>query len=552
MNEPASVTKDIRPWAALYALALLRFSWQGLQYSPLLDDWIQYHNYARLMGGLRGAVSQLGLLAARPVAGVLDVALWSRFWGRLFWAVALLAALFTLSAWCFTRLFGRLFGLSSLVFPIVYLLIPVNFEATYWLSAATRVIPSLLIAALCGMQTHRAVRRGRALLLLPATLCCLLAACFYEQGFVLAAALMALIGLFWSRDKWIRLGSVVLPCTAYSMYAAMTAAAGPSALYRSRGALYLPFVSEGYFDAHLPELLSQLAAVLKGIPSLTLRAFIRGIPMAVLRPIPLFLAICLIGVVAVFCKPDRHQEEDPPLLLSCLFALALMAAAFAPFFVVAPPWVGLRALGCCLPGIALLAASMVQMIPPFAYRWMAALAAGVFMVASASELHDYRATAQWDADVVRAIGEAHERYRYDRQEAVAVLGLMPSHLTAQNYEWHEHIHGVTESRWALTGALRAHMRDLDVPVVTPLYEGRVYGEYADLTQYTSFLLFAQSEGAAAALHVYRADRAGQPSFYSPYSATGRPVADIYEMHDGTHLVLYHDEIEALLASGGIP
>ena len=35
--------------AALYALALLRFALLGFSYRPLLDDYIQYYNYANLM-----------------------------------------------------------------------------------------------------------------------------------------------------------------------------------------------------------------------------------------------------------------------------------------------------------------------------------------------------------------------------------------------------------------------------------------------------------------------------------------------------------------------
>ncbi len=39
---------------------------------------------------------------------------------------------------------------------------------------------------------------------------------------------------------------------------------------------------------------------------------------------------------------------------------------------------------------------------------------------------------------------------------VALLGVMPNYLPDQNYYYHEHIHGVTESDWALSGALYAY------------------------------------------------------------------------------------------------
>ena len=78
--------------AALYALALLRFAMLGFSYRPLLDDYIQYYNYANLMGSLPEVVKTLGLFAARPLAGLADIVVWSHFWPCLFVAVALLAA----------------------------------------------------------------------------------------------------------------------------------------------------------------------------------------------------------------------------------------------------------------------------------------------------------------------------------------------------------------------------------------------------------------------------------------------------------------------------
>ena len=74
---------------------------------------------------------------------------------------------------------------------------------------------------------------------------------------------------------------------------------------------------------------------------------------------------------------------------------------------------------------------------------------------------------------------------YKRQ---ALVGVQPCYLPDQNYEWHEHLHGVTESQWATTGALRQVCGSLDIPTVTPLAPGSVYADYADLTQYDAFLL----------------------------------------------------------------
>ncbi|MBQ3078238.1 MAG: hypothetical protein IJC43_10300, partial [Clostridia bacterium] len=258
--------------AALFLLALLRVSLLGFTYLPLLDDHIQYHNYSRLLGSLPQAIRHLGLLAARPLAGVLDIAFWSHFWDGLFWAVALLSLLLAGSALLFESLFEALFGPCPW-FAVLYLLTPVSFEATYWLSAATRILPGLLLAAAAGHCALRAAEQP--VWMLGALPCCLLAACFYEQCFVLAAAVTALVALVRVRRPLPLLGGVALPCLAFLCYSVLTAAAGPSPLYGGRTEYLLPFVDPNYVSLHLPEVLRQVGTVLSAAVLLPVRALCR-------------------------------------------------------------------------------------------------------------------------------------------------------------------------------------------------------------------------------------------------------------------------------------
>ncbi|NLT58209.1 MAG: hypothetical protein GXX99_04520 [Clostridiales bacterium] len=513
-------------WPALFGLALLRFWACGPRYEPLLDDSIQYFNYANLMGGLGDAVSRLGLLAARPLAGLLDIALWSRFWPRLHLATLLTAGLFTLSAYVFARLFEALFG-TGRAFALIYLLLPANLEATYWLSASTRILPGLLLAGLCGWLTLHALQgeRRRPWLLAPAALCCLLTLGFYEQCFVLAAALMALIGLFWGERRSGRLLSVALPIACYALYGAFCAAMGPSALYGGRGALYLPIGADrqAYFSVFLPELLRQVGQVFKAVPLLTLRGLLRGLPLLGRHPLYPLLAVPLLILALLGGRPP--QRPGFALLPA---ALLLTLAPMAPFLVVQNPWVGLRALGCCLPGLALLGDAALRLLPAEpARRCGTALVALLFLTASLSEISDYRQTARDDAQAVAAIAAALPQVAGAGQ--VGVLGLMPTYLADQNYEWHEHLHGVTESRWALTGALRAHCRDLGVPYVTPLRQGAIYGEYTDLQAYDAFLLMRDLSQAVPVTYDRERD-----AFFDP---AGRMAASIERFGGGVYLTL---------------
>ena len=211
-------------YAAVAALSAVRLALAGPNYLPLLDDYIQYHNYAQLMGGLPSAITTLGLFAARPVAGLLDIVLWSRLYGNLFVAVMLISLLYAASAVVFRRLFE-----AGSFFYVVYLLFPLNLEGTYWLSAATRIVPALLHAGLAG--TYAKGKRP-----LAAGICCLMAAGFYEQGFVLAAGLV-----IWYATLARNWRMAAIPPLCLGIYMIFTRLAGESALYGGRTQYVMPW-----------------------------------------------------------------------------------------------------------------------------------------------------------------------------------------------------------------------------------------------------------------------------------------------------------------------
>ena len=106
---------------------------------------------------------------------------------------------------------------------------------------------------------------------------------------------------------------------------------------------------------------------------------------------------------------------------------------------------------------------------------MAVAASGlalVFCVAVVSELHDYKETYEDDQRVADAIVAAAELS--DAEQKIGILGLKPSFLEDQNFYWHEHIHGCTESDWAFAGVMTCMDANSDRPSVTPLPTDPIY------------------------------------------------------------------------------
>ena len=245
-------------WTAFFLLCLLRFSYYGFRYFPQLDDYIQYHNYAygKSFTGLWDEVQRLGLFGARPLAGLSDLYIWSAFWRCPYAAVLILTLMFALSALLLRQVFSRYFRTGALFYAI-YLLFPLNFEGTYWMSASTRVCAGLFFAALSAALLIRFLERPRILTGALQVLAQLAACCFYEQVLVLSCVLMLLLWLLERKN-----GRRVLLAPASAVFSALSYFVcvrifADSPLYRGRGGLVLP-VSRYYFAEFLPGVLRQL------------------------------------------------------------------------------------------------------------------------------------------------------------------------------------------------------------------------------------------------------------------------------------------------------
>lgn len=511
------------PWRVIefvlfYIAAFARFLYYGFAYYPQLDDYIQFDKYARF-APLGEMIERLGLLASRPLAGIADIALWSKFWGDgMIVAVALIAALWVGSAMLFRRVFDRLFGCGAL-FSVLYLLLPLNFEGTYWLSAANRIVVGMFFCALALWCYLRVLESGRwygvGLVLAQA-----LSFCFYEQTLALCGGAVLGLGLIaLTRRRW-RLRALWGGATLVNLaaYFAFTGANATGTL-AERMQLVLPW-HEGYFTYFLPQLTEQLRSAFFGGGFYTLtRGTARGLALIADGGwwyLALFLVIA-VGVGAFAALPagenSRATRRIGPIWLGLAYAALLVVASISPFFVVGNPWFSLRGTVPALAGLALLADLTVRACfgrhARLAGRTAAALAAVLTLVcgiAAVSELHDYRETYRNDQIALEAIAETLD----GAEGKIGILNLNPSALPEQNCFYHEHIHGVTESAWAMQGALWAMTETVpDVyPLATDAYPFYV-GWNRDLKRIGAFdALYWWDDGALIPLTATGSDESG--------------------------------------------
>ena len=463
----------------LFGLFFVRFIYYGPTYFHALDDYIQHHNYAAGSMGLGELIVSMGLLSARPLAGLMDVTLWSVLFPVMIVGVAIISVLYTASALLFHRLARRYFGVGS-VFLVIYALLPLSFEGVYWMSASTRIVPGLFFGAFAATcfdhYCRTGIKQSLWLFLLSQTLCF----GFYEQSILLSLTLTALLGLYHLVNREYRGFSALLSAVPCVVFILVTTLAPSADIFTQRSHIILP--AEGYyFDVFLPEVLQQMKSAFLGGGFYTLfTGFLRGAQM-ILHDGAIIYFVCVVALCLLFyfrLHGDKPAKKSAPLVLGMFVGVLLTLAPIAPFFILENPWFSLRGTVTALVGIALLcdcfARLVVRWVPalhPLVHGGACALAL-LCCIASVSELHDYRMTNQADhmaADTIIANVPADGSL-----STVGILGLEQGYLTEQNFKYHEHLHGCTESDWAFSGLIRSKDAFPDtmfvpLPITTPAY-----------------------------------------------------------------------------------
>ncbi len=463
LNKPKNGEAFLKFFSVFFLVAI-RFLYFGFKYFPQLDDYIQHHNYAP-QGDFFYLVERLGLLAARPLAGILDITLWSWLWPCSIVGVLIICVLYSAAAIEFCKIFKKLLGTSEL-FIIVFALLPLGIEGTYWMSASTRIIPGMFFAAISAKLFVCYLEKKRIKYAVFTLLFQFITFCFYEQTAVLSCALNVLIAFFYFRNgnrRW-KLSLGCFACAA--LYFWVTSFASDSPLYAGRTSIILPTTAY-YFDNFLPSLLSQFKSAFLGGGYYTLvYGFIRG-AMQIFRDGAWVYCLLVLAGSVIFgylaaSKDDKKGERK--VISELVVGMLLTLAPLAPFFVVENPWFSFRGTVPSFVGISLICDAVVRIITRnkgVAIPLISTFAAFVFCICSVSEVSDYRLTYLADTKVVSRIATITSDIKEEIPDVdkVAIFNVDTRYVTELNSYYHEHIHGVTESDWALTGAIRCYNND---------------------------------------------------------------------------------------------
>ncbi|MBQ8250101.1 MAG: hypothetical protein IJY93_09545 [Clostridia bacterium] len=434
----------------LFALAVvIRAISSGFEYLPILDDSIQYINY-QLNGDSLGIIKAQGLFSSRPLAAVVDLFFVGKMNGCLLAPVILFSAMHGIAGALFMRLFKKIWG-TGIAFAVVYSLLPLGVEGTYWLSASSRIVFGLFFAAVAANILEDYIDKGKWWRIVLFSFTALLSYGFYEQILVVSFTLSILQFLRRVRtNKRAFVGLLSLPLAAvYFLFTSLNAS--DSAL-GSRISIALP-TSRWYFDTFLPDILGQIkTAFVDGTLMTLFKGFVRGINGCFedFGGI-VFLALALAVGAAIYFIASSKKKLEKPSVGAFVWGLLLFLAPITPFLIIGNPWFSLRATVPSFIGMALIFDSLLRLIlrRERIYAAVCAVLVTVFMIAGASEVRDYHTVGEYDSVLAQKLLDVSE----EMSGRVGILGLEEHTLENENFTYHEHIGSVGGSDWALKGKL---------------------------------------------------------------------------------------------------
>ena len=490
-------------FVVFFLLSLFQFSYYGAKYYFQLDDYIQFYNY--LQGPRWETIMALHLFQSRPLAVLLDMYIWGPLYDHMWLAVVGLTCLMTISGVVFYAFLRRHFKTGPF-FLVCYALFPMRLEGVYWCSAATRVVMVMFFCALSVwfLDSYAETKKKRHLTFFLVFQ--LMSFGFYEQAIPLSLALTA-VTLFLRRKQLGKRSLFALfSFVNVAIYFGFCSLMSPTTGYSNRADIILP-TTLYYFKILLPQVLDQFVkSMISSSIFITVKGFVRGVQILLAdRAVAYILILIAVSLCAFFWIRRQRREERPvkeeaaeqkvrPLHNRLLYPMVGVIFTLAPsalFLFLSVPWICVRSTALSFVGLAILCDWLLGVLvllfkrhQQAAYATLSAALMLVFLTASVSELHDYKGTYENDQRVLAAIESVYD----PALSNVAFLGVEPSYLEDQNYFYHEHIHGVTESWWALSGALAAYSTSGSYTATPIRTEGNLYSSSAnlDMTTYDDF------------------------------------------------------------------
>lgn len=136
------------PFIAFALLFLIKYGYYGFRYYPILDDWIQYGGYPLAKPIFSTVLIGFRTITTRPLASLSDPYIWGQLWHHMYIAFFIITMMHLASCWFFYAVFKKNDFTIGNVALIIYGIYPFGTEATYWISASSRIIVGMFFLSM--------------------------------------------------------------------------------------------------------------------------------------------------------------------------------------------------------------------------------------------------------------------------------------------------------------------------------------------------------------------------------------------------------------------
>lgn len=402
----------------------------GFQYFPFSDDFTAYGVYTLYAGNLWSDVMvHYALYGLRPLAGIFDVYVISRFWPNL----SLVLLLITILRFVTIVLLDRIFAKSGLIWgrvaAVFFAFFPALTESAYWLSASARIVPAAFFCTLAAFAMLKFIyQEGRYHLWFAlALLSGILAQGFYEQGIIFAFVFT--FGLLILHRK-------ALPHKALFAWPFVNLGiiATHHVIFRNVGHLaHRTAVADNLF-AQIPLVADRILTtfIREQMPTIV-NTFRWGFGLLVREHLFLTVLVLVFSLLlALFVVFDRRAvlESGRKTARSLLTGLVLTLCTLTIFFLLAESWVWVRNFFFVILGLAIFAEIAARAIRlthvaiTVGKGAAAFLAIAIFFSGFVLEVDSLRSVAHYDRQIMyRFIDEVEQLDEDMEVERVWLFGL---------------------------------------------------------------------------------------------------------------------------------
>jgi type IV secretory pathway VirB3-like protein len=452
---------------------IIRYAFSGARYFPVMDDNNMYGVFS--YSSPFEVLDYGKMYTTRPMAALFDAFVFSRLWKNMF---ILLLIMIILHFICCILLW-KIFDLNNFkigyISVMVFGLLPIGSEATYWISASSRIVVGLFFALLSMyflmlyIGNSRDAGQGFKYIVFF-FLANLISLGFYEQIIVVSfCGCIILLSLNFKqvRNKLVFFIPVINLAIILAYYKYFSGTGNMAA----RGQL----VQEKYFE-HIRKVFWKIREQLQfNQVHMYKQGLFRGIDLILENRAFIFLIIAaaVSVLMAYLCTKEKYETNVKVNVIKLITGILLIYIPFAPFFLLDSVLIAYRNAFLSVIGIGLAAEAVANLISRGRLLvLLRGIVTGVlvlfFILINAAVINDYRIVHETDRRIISEFLSNLNKLEngFSKDSIILIFDTRNKYIDFIGQK----IGNCNSNDWGFMGALQAKTGEVPVRYVIPVAE----------------------------------------------------------------------------------